>query len=142
MKNRIRIFTNKKISIVVIFLFLIVVLYALNCFYVSISINAIIKQAMSDKPYSDNLKAVIDKEEYDDLNPRQFELEENVKVKRIFSNSFPIGLPWLTDVYYTYRYTVSNSNNDEVIYDDPNSHVTIKLDYSFFDYKIVEIVDI
>lgn len=97
---------------------------------------------MSGKPYSDNLKAVIDKEEYDDLNPRQFELEENVKVKRTFSNSFPIGLPWLTDVYYTYRYTVSNSNNDEVIYDDPNSHVTIKLDYSFFDYKIVEIVDI
>lgn len=142
MKNRIRIFTNKKISIVVIFLFLIVVLYALNCFYVSFSINAIIKQAMSGKPYSDNLKAVIDKEEYDDLNPRQFELEENVKVKRTFSNSFPIGLPWLTDVYYTYRYTVSNSNNGEVIYDDPNSHVTIKLDYSFFDYKIVEIVDI
>lgn len=106
MKNRIRIFTNKKISIVVIFLFLIVVLYALNCFYVSFSINAIINQAMSGKPYSDNLKAVIDKEEYDDLNPRQFELEENVKVKRTFSNSFPIGLPWLTDVYYTYRYTV------------------------------------
>ena len=83
MKNRIRIFTNKKISIVVIFLFLIVVLYAVNCFYVSFSINAIIKQAMSDKPYSDNLKAVIDKEEYDDLNPRQSELEENIKEENV-----------------------------------------------------------
>lgn len=123
----------------IFFSIIILVTYLLFALYVSVTLNGIIKKAFNNEPYNNNLRNIISEYDYSILNPRQPECEEKLKVKTECSNTFPFILPFLTDAYFMYSYTVTDTSTGEVVYDSPNSHVILKLDYTSFPTHIVDI---
>jgi hypothetical protein len=125
-------YKNHRILFVIISFFLVAfILYLIFSIYVSITLNGIIKKALSDEPYDNQLSYVISEDDYEYINPRQPEFEEDINVKTEWSNTFPIVFPFLSDVHFKYSYTVTDVDTDEIIYGSLDSDVTIKLDYTF-----------
>lgn len=126
---------------VILFLVILVFLYFIFAIYVSFTLNGVIRKAINDEPYENSLSCIINEEDYELLNPCQSELEIGRSTETDHSNTFPVVLPFLTDAYYKYSYTVTDINTNEVIYGSLDSHVTIKLDYTSFHIHISEVIE-
>ncbi len=120
---------------------MILLLYSIFAIYVSITLNSVIRKAMNDEPYENRLTSLINKEDYELLNPRQPELEEGYSIKIEFSNTFPVVLPFLTDAYYKYTYIVTDAQTNEDIYGSLDSSVTIELSYTTFSVHISDVIE-
>lgn len=127
-----KIYKNHRILfVIIIFLIIAFLLYLIFSIYVSITINGIIKKALNDEPYNNQLNYIISEENYKRINPRQPECEENINVNTEWSNTFPIVFPFFTDVHFKYSYIVTDKNTNEIVYGSPDAHVSIKLDSTF-----------
>lgn len=124
---------------IILLLTIMILLYFVFAFYISITLNGVIKKAINDEPYNNSLNHIISANDYDIMNPRQPECEEGVSVEIERSNSFPIVFPFFSDAHFKYSYIVTDKNTNEVIYGSSDSHVTIKLDYTSFPVHISDI---
>lgn len=124
---------------IILFLIIVLLIYFIFAFYVSLTLNGVIKKAINDEPYDKSLNYIISEHDYEIMNPRQPELEEGIAVKTEQSNTFPFVLPFLTDAHFTYSYIVTDTNANEVVYGSLDSHVNIKLDFTSF---LVHISDV
>lgn len=124
---------------IILLLAIMIILYFVFAFYISITLNGVIKKAINDEPYDNSLNHIISVDNYDVINPRQPECEEGATFEVERSNSFPIVFPIFTDAYFKYSYIVTDKDTNEVIYGSSNSHVTIKLEYTSFPVHISDI---
>lgn len=125
---------------VLLFLAALAVLYLLYSVYVSFALNKVVSKAINGEAYDDSLAYIISEQEYKSMNPRQPESEEGISFITERSNTIPLVLPFLTDAYYTFSYTVTDRITNEVVYGTPQCHVTVKLDYTAFPVHISEVI--
>lgn len=130
---------RKAVRISVISIIIVVILYLIYAICISIALNNIIAKAMNDEVYDSDLSYIINEANFDLMNPRQPECEEKFLVKTEFSNTFPLVLPFFTNAYYTFSYSVFDVKTDEIIYGTPLSHVTVKLKYNSFPCYIEDV---
>ena len=85
-------------------------------------------------------------EEYNILNPKDLELEENKDIRRDCFVSFPLVLPFFTDAYFSYNYIVHDNNGidadtgDDVIYGSYEANAKLKLSLKAFPSYIEEVI--
>lgn len=115
-------------------------MYLLYSVYVSFALNTVVSKAINGEAYDDSLAHIISEQEYKSMNPRQPESEEGISFITERSNTIPLVLPFLTDAYYTFSYTVTDRITNEVVYGTPQCHVTVKLDYTAFPVHISEVI--
>lgn len=130
---------KKSIHILLSVFAVVLLLYFIYTISVCATINGVIKKALNDESYDSSLSRIVGRDDYEIINPRQPELEEGLSVKTEASNSFPLVLPFITNARYTYSYTATDVNTDEVIYGALSAHVTVKLNYSAFPCYIEEV---
>ena len=130
---------GKVFNIITVSLTVVLLLYFIYAFCVSLTLDKVIKKAVNDEPYDDSLVSIISEKEYRFMNPRQPELEENIDAETERSSSIPFVLPFLTDADYIYSYTVTDENTNEVVYATTQGHVTLKLSYNSFQVYITEV---
>ena len=134
----------KKIIIkAILSLFAVYIIYSLS---VSIELYIIINEAFSDKKYDGIVTSYISEEEYNILNPKDSELEENKDIRRDCFVTFPLVLPFFTDAYFTYNYIVHDNNGidpdtgNDVIYGSYEADAKLKLSLKAFPSYIEEVI--
>lgn len=133
-------FTLRKVMhISLIAIIIVLILYLIYAIYISFTLNNIIKKAINDENYDSNLNYIINEDNFELMNPRQPESEENFLVETEGSNTFPLVLPFITNAYYAFSYSVFDVKTDEIIYGTPLGHVTVRLKYNSFPCYIEDV---
>ncbi|MGN1130464.1 MAG: hypothetical protein ACI4Q8_03860 [Ruminococcus sp.] len=137
---------HKIISTIALVFVIVFTVYFTYSAYVSFSCYNVIDKAMNDVDYDESFSGIISEDNYEQLNYRDANLEENLNVKREIFHSVPFILPPCPKTMYIYSYIVKDEalpddDPSNIIYGSSCVHVTLSIDYTVFPFKIVDVYE-
>ena len=145
---------RKALLIITILVLVLFIAYSSYALYLSFKMNDLIDKAMDGVSY-ELVEDLIEKDDYDLMNPRDVDLEtdengmelNNISIDK--SHSFPIVLPFVTNkVTYTYKYYVINNDKaeddlDRIVYGDGADadwcEVYVNIDFSKYPFYVTNV---